>query len=37
MPRRQLAINAAIAAGIGLATGVGITTLFERVFLIRMP
>jgi cation transport ATPase len=29
--------NAAIAAGIGLATGFGITLLFERVFLIRMP
>jgi hypothetical protein len=37
MPRRQLGINAAIALGIGLATGIGITTLFERLFLIRMP
>jgi hypothetical protein len=37
MPRRQLGINAAIALGIGLATGIGITTVFERLFLIRMP
>jgi len=32
-----LARKAAIAMGIGLVTGVGITLLFERVFLIRMP
>lgn len=37
MPARRLLTNAAIAAGIGLCTGVGISQLFERVFLIRMP
>jgi len=37
MPPRLLARDALIALGIGLATGLGIQTLFERLFLIRMP
>jgi putative tricarboxylic transport membrane protein len=33
----QLPRKATIAAAIGCATGIGISLLFERVFLIRMP
>ena len=36
-PVRKRARNAGIALAIGLAAGIGITLLFERVFLIRMP
>jgi hypothetical protein len=35
--RGMLARNAAIGLGIGLVTGIGITLIFERLFLIRMP
>jgi hypothetical protein len=36
-PRRERLRNAAIALAIGLCAGIGISLLFERVFLIRMP
>jgi hypothetical protein len=36
-PARLRLVNAGIALAIGIVTGVGITLLFERLFLIRMP
>jgi hypothetical protein len=37
LPRTTILKNAGIALAIGLVTGIGISQLFERVFLIRMP
>jgi hypothetical protein len=37
LPLRVMSKNAGIALAIGLVTGIGISELFERVFLIRMP